>query len=193
MELLRITDKKLKVTLTEEDMERYQLDRDTMDYDTTETRSAFWQILDEAKHKTGFDACGSRIFVQIYASRDGGCEMYVTIAEEEGRGRRRGEGQVRGGESLYRFDSLDTLLTVCRKLSELGYAEKSAAYTEGGAYYLLIRERLESSIMSPKAVGEFSFIEEYGDRLPGSLSLFRLREHGECLSEDGAVERFSTL
>ena len=66
MELLRIGDKKLKVTLSGEDMEHYRLDSETMDYDTTETRSAFWQILDEAKHKTGFDAGGGKIFVQIY-------------------------------------------------------------------------------------------------------------------------------
>ena len=193
MELLRINEKKLKVILSEEDMDRYQLDRDTMDYDTTETRSAFWQILDEAKHKTGFDACGAKIFVQIYPSRGGGCEMYVTLVEEE-RTRHTGhEGLVRGGESLYRFDTLSTLLTVCRKLSELGYTEPSAAYVEGGAYYLLIRERLESSIMSPNAIGEFSFIEEYGERLPGWIALVRLREHGRCLEGVEAVGRFGAL
>ena len=31
MELLRINEKKLKVILTEEDMDRYRLDQDTMD------------------------------------------------------------------------------------------------------------------------------------------------------------------
>ena len=83
MELLRIGDNKLKVTLSGEDMEHYRLDSESMDYDTTETRSAFWQILDEAKHKTGFDAGGGRIFVQIYSSRACGCEMYVTLVGEE--------------------------------------------------------------------------------------------------------------
>ena len=193
MELLRINEKKLKVILTEEDMDRYRLDQDTMDYDTTETRSAFWQILDEAKHRTGFDACGARIFVQIYPSRGGGCEMYVTLVEEERQRRTGNEGLVRGGESLYRFDTLALLLTVCRKLSELGYAEKSAAYVEGDAYYLLIRERLESSIMSPNAIGEFSFIEEYGVRLSGAIALARLREHGRCLEGEEAVLRLGVL
>lgn len=78
MELIKISDSKLKIALTPTDMEKYSLDIQTMDYDKTETRSAFWQLLDEAKHKTGFDAASEKIFVQIYSSAGGGCEMYVT-------------------------------------------------------------------------------------------------------------------
>ncbi|MBO7293275.1 MAG: adaptor protein MecA [Clostridia bacterium] len=193
MELLRIGDRKLKVTLSDEDMEKYRLDKDTLDYDTTETRSAFWQILDEAKRRTGFDAGGGRLFVQIYPSRGGGCEMYVTMTEEGTSRGRRPPSLVRGPESLYRFETLSLLLTVCRKLSELGYREESAVYTEGGAYYLVIREKLESSIMSPKALGEFSFIEEYGTRLSGGVRLAHLHEHGQCLDGERAVERFASL
>ena len=193
MDLLRIGDKKLKVTLTDTDMEKYCLDKDTLDYDTTETRSAFWQILDEAKHKTGFDAGTGKLFVQVYPSRGGGCELYVTLMEGEGAPPRRRLSAVRGSESVYRFESLSLLLEVCRKLSLLGYSEESAAYAEGGAYYLAIREKLESSIMSPKALGEFSFIEEYGVRLSGGAQIARLREHGRCLDERTAVSRFAEL
>ena len=70
MELIKISDSKLKIALTPTDMEKYSLDIQTMDYDKTETRSAFWQLLDEAKHKTGFDAASEKIFVQIYSSKN---------------------------------------------------------------------------------------------------------------------------
>ena len=195
MELLRISERKLKVMLSDEDMERYRLDKESLDYDTTETRSAFWQILDEAKHKTGFDAGGEKLFVQIYPSRGGGCEMYVTLVGEEDEEVHRLPKRplVRGYESVYRFETLALLLEVCRKLSELGYRDESSAFVAEGAYYLIIREKLESSIMSPKALGEFSFIEEYGTRLSGGVRLAHLREHGKCLEEAHAVELFSTL
>jgi negative regulator of genetic competence, sporulation and motility len=78
MELIRIGDSKLKITLTSDDMTQYDLDCDTMDYDNSETRKAFWDILDHAKQITGFDAAGDRVFVQLYPSKKGGCEMYVT-------------------------------------------------------------------------------------------------------------------
>ena len=192
MELLRISDKKLKVMLSDEDMERYRLDREHLDYDTTETRSAFWQILDEAKHKTGFDAGGGKLFVQIYPSRGGGCELYVTLTEEE-KAPRHKKPLVRGYESIYRFETLALLLEVCRKLRELGYRDESSAFAVEGGYCLIIREKLESSIMSPKALGEFSFIEEYGTRLSGGVRLAHLREHGNCLERERAVEIFSEL
>ncbi len=78
MELIVISDSKLKIMLTGEDMNRYSIDCNTLSYDNTETRRAFWSILDEVKHKTGFDAANEKVFVQVYPSKGGGCEMYVT-------------------------------------------------------------------------------------------------------------------
>ena len=192
MELLRIGDKKLKVTLSGEDMEHYRLDGETMDYDTTETRSAFWQILDEAKHKTGFDAGGGKIFVQIYPSRAGGCEMYVTLVGREEEGDAEQAPPV-CTEGIYCFDSLATLLNVCRMLDELGYRDTSAAYTAEGDYYLVINEHRRVGVYGSRPLGEYSFLEEYGTRYFGGVRLSYLREHGRCLREGDAVSLFSSL
>ncbi len=187
MDLLRIGDSKLKVTLTEEDMEKYRLDQKTLDYDTTETRRAFWQILDEAKHATGFDAGGERLFVQVYPSRGGGCEMYITILADEDAGEGK-ESAVRGGvESLYRFEELSHLLAACRILRECGYIGESMAYAEGGAYFLTVTESRCGDLP------EYSFLEEYGTRTPCGPRLAYLREHGRCLEESKAVSRLGTL
>lgn len=78
MDLILISESKLKVTLSAADMKLLSLSCDDIDYDNTETRRAFWNILDEAKHKTGFDAATHRVFIQVYASKGGGCELYVT-------------------------------------------------------------------------------------------------------------------
>ena len=78
MELIVISKSKLKIMLTSEDMRQYSLDCSTLDYENTETRRAFWSILDEAKHRTGFDAASEKVFVQVSPSKKGGCEMYVT-------------------------------------------------------------------------------------------------------------------
>ncbi len=192
MELLRIGESKLKVTLSSEDMERYSLDGDSMDYDNTETRSAVWQILDEAKHKTGFDAGGEKIFVQVYPARGGGCEMYVTKLEAEQKDMAP-VSLVRGVKSIYRFATLNLLIDVCRRLLLTGYCEESAAYSEGGNYYLVIREKLHNSILTSNAISEYAFPEEYGTRRSGGVRLAFLREHGVCLEEHRAVERLAAL
>ena len=190
MELLRIGDNKLKVTLTGEDMERFCIATDTMDYDTTETRRAFWQILDEAKHQTGFDAGSGRIFVQVYASRAGGCEMYVTL---EGESEPTAEAAAPRREGIYVFSGLTYLLDVCAALTELGYREESSAYVADGEYYLVIRERECFGGLGSRAVSEYGFIEEYGARLLGGVRLAYLRERGTPIVESEAVETLGAL
>ena len=191
MEVLRIGDNKLKVTLTGDDMAQYRLQCDTMDYDTTETRRAFWQILDEAKHKTGFDAGSGKIFVQVYASRDGGCEMFVTRVGEEAEDM--GCSQATRREGIYVFTKLTYLLDVCGALAELGYNAPSSAYLAGGEYYLLIRERDCAGGLGSRAISEYGFIEEYGTRLFGGVRLAYLREHGSPIVEGDAVEQLAAL
>ena len=114
MELILISDKKLKVMLSASDMQKYELDNDTIDYDNTETRRAFWQILDEAKHKTGFDAASEKVFIQVYPSRGGGCEMYVTklgalssALPEDALSRKTSFSMLRGRIGIYHFDTLE--------------------------------------------------------------------------------------
>ena len=61
MEYLRISDNKLKITMTEEELLFYGMDLSSLSYSSTETRRAFWAILDDAKHATGFDAAASKV------------------------------------------------------------------------------------------------------------------------------------
>lgn len=136
MELLLISDSRLKVILSREDMEKYSLSAEMMDYDNTETRRAFWSILDEAKHRTGFDAAADRVFVQVYPSRCGGCEMFVTKLGEKSERKRTEEtrraltlsdgerslvaqkgGRLAPCSGAYRFADLSLLLSACRSLA----------------------------------------------------------------------------
>ena len=78
MDLIKINDNKLKIMLTPVDMQCYALKADELDCGGIETRQAFRNIMDEVRNRTGFDAKGNQIYVQVYPSREGGCEMFVT-------------------------------------------------------------------------------------------------------------------
>lgn len=81
MELRLINDNKLKITLTNEDMESLDITCEEIDYDEdTGTRRMIWDILDRAKHETGFDAAGEKISIKVHPDKSGGCLMYVTKA-----------------------------------------------------------------------------------------------------------------
>ena len=77
MELIPINESKLKIMLDESDMKEYNIG-DEADCANSETRLAIRHILDRAKDQIGFNTEGSEIFVQLYASKRGGCELFVT-------------------------------------------------------------------------------------------------------------------
>ncbi len=196
MEVIRINDKKLKVMLSAEDMRRYELDCEAMDYDNTETRKALWQILDEAKKETGFDAAKDRVFVQVYPGKGGGCEMFVTKVgafSEAGAERRPAETAKR--RNIYMFDSLETLLMMCDKLRTLGYSDTSEAYADRDSenVYLVVKERNYDSVLPENSLGEYGFLSEYGKRRNGSLVLAYIKEHCACLDASDAVHMLSGL
>ena len=85
MELIVISSSKLKIMLTAPDMQHYELQGNTLSYINESVRRAFRHIFNDVKAQAGFDTTGEKLFVQLYASRDGGCEIFVTklgISEE---------------------------------------------------------------------------------------------------------------
>ncbi len=190
MELILINASKLKIMLTDSDMEKYDLNAETVDYDNTATRRAFWSILDDAKTETGFNAASDRLFIQMYPSRDGGCEMFVTklgapdMSIPEKKPRRSSQERL----FVYSFECLNFLMRVCKRLWLLGRKGRSCAYVEeGGKCYLFLWER---SAECPRA---HTFIQEYGCSEHADTMLLYIKEHASPLCEERAVETLGAL
>ncbi len=200
MELILISSSKLKVMLSQDDMSALSLTCEKLDYDNTETRRAFWQIFDEAKHKTGFDAASERIYVQVYPSKNGGCEMYVTkLSSEEGSSKSSGVSikvkkrvQSAINRNLYCFETIDDLLCVCRQLDMLGYAEESSAYTDArGRYYLLLS--VHTNEKSEKDIPLYPFVSEYAVKRSGGAVYPYINEYCSTIVQKEAVKELSVL
>ena len=153
--------------------------------------------------KTGFDTDGQRVLVQLYPSKDGGCEMFVTkigLLDESGTDKKCSQGYERLSSqikkqkktataknvcSVYAFESTEVLLRVCRRLSDIGYIGDSSAYrAENGKCYLFLAD-VETAVYSP--LDEFSFIAEYGTRENSDMMKYYVSEHGSPLCEHKAV------
>ena len=84
MELILIDQTKLKIMLTAPDMQHYALDTSRLEgisCTDTHTREVFRHIFHDAEEKTGFHTEGEKILVQMYTSKCGGCEIFVTKLE----------------------------------------------------------------------------------------------------------------
>lgn len=204
MELIVISADKLKIMLSDTDMKKYEIDADSLEYDTAETRRAFRHILADAKVKTGFDVGKDRILVQMYPCRRGGCEMFVTKLDEQemctGRRAERGFGAAKprllpagmaGLPTLaFSFDSLGDLIACCRRLSRAGWRGTSTAFRiDDGRLALLLCGDVGSS--SPLSLG--TLLADYGKRENPDTYRGYVGEHGDVLCPKEAVPTLGRL
>ena len=177
LELLRVTRSKLKISLDKEDMARFSLLGDNMDYEDESTRRAFRKILSEVREQTGFDTEKERVMIRVFPSKDGGCEMFVTMIDE---------GEVPAAQEpliappvrvvFFRFSSLSSLLSAAALLTESGYEQKSALFGGGEDYYL-----------SLTAEEKYPFLGEFSEECFSGITAAAVREHRPCLIAEGAV------
>ena len=213
MEFILINENKMKVMLSATDLEEFEIEAEELDYANTDTKRMFWDILSRAKHSTGFDTDGQRVLVQLYPSRHGGCEMFVTkigilgsadtsneysanaqpLLSEKITVRPRNE-RNRGSKkqlSAYRFESLELMLSVCRQLVSLGYDGDSSAYVgDNGKFYLFISEPEQKSYFH---IDKYSFISEFGAYENRENAKLYLCEHGREICHPDAVPTLSEL
>ncbi len=189
LELHLIREDKLKVLLTPFDMMKYELTCEKLDYDNTETRKALWNILDFAKHETGFDAAIGKIRIEVYPEKSGGCSIYITkinanelpsaaaVTTEQ-------QPSAREIQTVYKFRDADALMRVCDALRHRGYIGEQRSFFEilpDGTfrYFLQIAETLPASPKKAHYLRENLFISEFAERLDAKEACAYLSEH--CL------------
>lgn len=209
MEIIMISDSKIKVMLSADDLKSFDLDTSSLDYSNTETKRMFWEILGRAKRSIGFDTDGHRVLVQLYPSRCGGCEMFVTrlsclYDSEKGEQselpeiepvinqlppkkikKERNDGRV----GAFAFENISNLINVCRRLVNMGYDGESDAYVgEDKRSYLFLSD-LEPCAYLP--LDEFSFISEYGTAENEEATRSYVSEHAKEICKTNAVEELA--
>jgi len=195
MELRLLSENKLKITLTNEDMALLDITYEEMDYpDDLGTRRVLWEILDQAKRQTGFDAGKEKLYIQVHRDKGGGCFMYVEKVEEP-QGYPKSDPQVyekkyktklytgvKKKRVLYMFDNLENLLEACNQLNLIGYNAKSDIFADEKKYYLYIEDNREPAL---------ELLSEYGILINNPYFSFRLDEHTKKIMSGDAVKKFS--
>ena len=207
MELIRISDRKLKIMLTPTDMCHFELDPNGFSDDGAQMHRAFRHLMGEIRRCTDFDPDEGSLSVQFFPSREGGCEMFVCNLDdgESTPGRaalpspapRTGVRQYRRGhadfhrECAYRFSALPHLLSVCRRLFGVGCVLESSAFRdERGEYLLFLTVCTSSPFATPE---EIEFVVEYGTIENAAALRLYILEHAAQICESDAVGTLARL
>ncbi len=205
MDIIVINECKLKIMLGKEELDSFGISAESLDYSNTETKHLLWDLLDRAKHETGFDTDGQRILVQLYPSRDGGCEMFITkmgslspkkdTKEDEDMATvhitSKSAQTAHKRTRTFGFERTEWLMSVCRRLYALGYeGESSAHFCDDGRSYLMLSETDTFGFVS---LDELSFITEYGTCENTDAVKCFVGEHGKTVCENNAVALLGAL
>ena len=190
MELLRINSSKLKITLTADEREQYGIRESGGDFDTRAVREVVADILLDAG-ADGFCKPREKLLVQIYPTRSGGAELFITKLSQLGD---REQRVIESSESLttyardvasFLFDSFADLLAASR-LPQL-LKKRSDLYLRPDEKYMLVidEERLGG-------VSDCDIISEFATRLTAAQGRPQ-PEWDKLLRENDAIERLSRL
>ncbi len=194
MELIVISDTRMKIMLSREDMSSYKIDVGTLDCECARTRRILYGILDDANRSAGLKSSGEKAFVQVFPSRDGGCEMYVTrFSELSDIEAAEGEYCVNMNNAkntvkrrlIFRFRCMRELLCACRALADRGYCERSDAYisNENECCYIVL---CEGDV-------DISVVLEYAEPVFFGGAMLYISEHSLAVCENDAVGVLSKL
>ena len=192
MELIRISDRKLKVMLTRAEVEKFQLD--PVGASCCSLHASFRLLLSEIEQKSGFDACGKELSIQYFPSREGGCEMFISNLREEAQTAETAKParqEIAGfrKEYAFRFLEMEALLTACKRLLQTGYCGESQAYLDGSDQCFLLLDLLSSHPFEMPE--ELLFLSEYGKQESLTETKLYLLEHGRPLCNSNAVARLA--
>ena len=196
LDILKISDSKVKIMLSATDAKAYGINTAEPDYKDEKTKSGVWSILDEAKARIGFSHEGHKLLIQFYPSKDGGAEIFVTRLEnlpdksERLLSRATDMTMLEKSFSIYKFSDLGDLIRLCRIIGRKDCIGKSELYFDSAeGYYLRLEER---GVSKYGGICEFAVLLEFADKIRSERMPY-IREHSELLMEKCAVQRLSEL
>ena len=194
MEIIHISESKLKVMLTQEDLEDFGIDAQALDYNDVETKELFGALLSHIKDTADFNTDGYRLLVRLFPSRDGSCELFLSRIDAFAPPQTEPSLEADPHFEAFRFDSIDALLAVCRRLRAVGFDRPSTAYmSDGHRFYLLLEQENPSKHKKSDGISPTAFLCEYGKAESDEGLLGFLLEHGRLLCTQSAVERLGVL
>lgn len=178
MDLILISSNKLKVTLSEDEVLKYNIP--ILDGAASISNSkSIHTLLSDVQKMSGFDTGSDNLLIEIFESFDGGCEMFITKAVNDSK-KTYSKGEIRElcqnclckfTGTAYIFNCTENLISACRALYNAKFKAYSSAYFDiTGRYYLIIKPSDPFCAMDTEkllAANEFGeatekkFLEEY--------------------------------
>ncbi|WP_210365550.1 genetic competence negative regulator [Bacillus sp. REN3] len=185
MRLERLTNNKIKIFLTIDDLSDRGLTKEDIWKDSLKWHQLFHDMLAEASEEFDLEIIGS-VAVEIFSLHAQGMVMIVTMAEQDADEEQFDDGVIEmqvtvdGSEDiLFEFSDIEDVIDLAKRLFYAGLQGGSLHFMEG-SYYMLM-----NGISPTDAEKAVSLMAEYG--VSSIMSIHRLLEYGNEILEEDAV------
>ena len=186
MRLERLTNNKIKIFLTIDDLSDRGLTKEDIWKDSLKWHQLFHDMLEEASEEFDLEIIGS-VAVEIFSLHAQGMVMIVTMIEQDEDEEQFDDGiiemqvTVDGSEDiLFEFRDIEDVIQLAKRLLDAGI-NGGSLHSMNDHYYLLMNGILPDDVNMT-----VSLMAEYG--VPSILSIHRLLEYGNEIMEERAVE-----
>lgn len=192
MRIEQIDQQTVKVVLTQDDMDSFDITYEEMDYQDPNTKRVLMELLQRIRDEMQMDLGGGRLFVEAFPYLDGGCVLYICNIPAEGDKRARPVKKPSGFNTpiVFEFENLSLLTAACGRLIQRynHIILKSALYLYEEKYRLLLYSYFKQD---EKLI---ALVSEYGRYVgKGAVQSSFVKEHAKLLLESNAVETLSEL
>ncbi len=184
MKVERVSSNKFKITFTNEDLKGFDIDFESLRYNSKDAQDIFWHLIEQAEIEEAFFEEDAQIVVEALATKGEG--LTVTVTRVAAPKIRRQKTALRLYDDvfplIYSFDDFEKLLAACRQLNS-AFVGTSNVHKMDGSYYLVM-----NALSRDVAVSADIMLLEYGERvLDGHMSGGYINEYGVTLVKDSAI------
>lgn len=192
MKIEKLTEDKLKITLSIDDLEERNINLHSFMYNSPESQDLFWELLQTAEKECGFNVDDSMIYVEASTSGGGNFTLLVTKANEatpaiekiskpkkltnKNFRLKRKTVPIKHESSIYIFESFDDICEFCN-LCNTSILHANKLYSMNENYYL------KTDYIPYNIILDYASIAKNTELLEA-----RLNEYGKVVIEEDALQ-----
>lgn len=205
MKIEKISDNKIKITISLDDLEERNIDLDSLNYNSPAAQELFWDMMEQAEIQFGFNVSDSQLVIEPVPDSDDGFIITITRVEDEEdfesihkyiKNRykkndlkvKRKNRKVFSSLVIYSFSDFDDLCALAKKIGPV-YCGESSIYKLKDTYFLVLSK---NSFNSSGTKALETLFSEYGHKVNNAVFFEGyLNEYAEKIIEYNAVEVLS--
>lgn len=193
MKLEKLSDNKIKVTFSLQELEKQNIDYHSFMSNSVQTKFMFTNLLCKAKEELDFNTDNADVSVETFELADGNFILTITkFSKKKKVVMKRKVNKLHNNSCIYKFASLDNFCDFCAFLKDNPNTileklqNKNSLFVINNEYFLIINNLL----LDYKEIAYLSSsITEFAEFINSSSVLItKFKENSKCIMKDNAIE-----